>query len=139
MIKLEVSEGPEESEVYLDALDAVADHTACATLKQLVVELRQSTGLAGSGESRAAADRSAVNLALPVGLHNIGNTCYLNSLLQYLFTVKPIRDIVLHYEDARLDLADESIRARLLGGNKMQMDRGEAVVAQACECRRAQP
>jgi ubiquitin carboxyl-terminal hydrolase 25/28 len=65
-----------------------------------------------------------------MGLHNIGNTCYLNSLLQYLFTVKPIRDIVFNYDSLRLELNDENIQARRLGGNKMQMDRGEAVVAQ---------
>lgn len=78
-------------------------------------------------------DCKPVNFALPVGLHNIGNTCYLNSLLQYLFTVKPIRDIVFNYDHVKLPLTDESITSRLLGGNKMQMDRGEAVVAQACK------
>ncbi|KAM4056592.1 ubiquitin carboxyl-terminal hydrolase [Hirsutella rhossiliensis] len=129
--KLERSKGPEETEVYLDALDAMAVHTDSPTLKQAALELRQANGFLGSSDSRGAAAGQPVDLALPVGLHNIGNTCYLNSLLQYLFTVKPIRDIVLNYEDSRLDLTDESIKARLLGGNKMQMDRGEAVVAQA--------
>lgn len=74
---------------------------------------------------------SIVDFGLPVGLTNIGNTCYLNSLLQYLLTVKPIRDIVLNYQDIKLDLTDEAISSRRLGGNKMEMDRGEAVVAQA--------
>lgn len=69
---------------------------------------------------------------LPVGLNNIGNTCYLNSLLQYLFTVKVVRDVVLNYNDFKLEIDDDAIKNRKLGGNKMQMDRGEAVVAQAC-------
>lgn len=94
------------------------------------MELRQETGLYGV---KAKSEDEPVNYALPVGLHNIGNTCYLNSLLQYLFTVKPVREIVLNYDNVKLALDDESIKARLLGGNKMQMDRGEAVVAQACE------
>lgn len=94
------------------------------------MELRQENGIYGV---KVQDDNTPVNYGLPVGLHNIGNTCYLNSLLQYLFTVKPIRDIVLNYDDVRLALTDESIKARLLGGNKMQMDRGEAVVAQACK------
>lgn len=34
----------------------------------------------------------------PVGLSNIGNTCYLNSLLQYIYTVKDIRETVLNME-----------------------------------------
>lgn len=132
--KLESSKGPEEVSVYIDALEAVAVHTDSPTLKQAALELRQSSGVLGSVDSRAAITGQPVDLTLPVGLHNIGNTCYLNSLLQYLFTVKPIQDIVLNYEDSRLDLTDKSIKARLLGGNKMQMDRGEAVVAQACKC-----
>ncbi|KXT13990.1 hypothetical protein AC579_8847 [Pseudocercospora musae] len=45
----------------------------------------------------------------PVGLTSHGNTCYLNSLLQYYFSIKPLRDIVLNYEEYKLDTA---VRAR---------------------------
>ncbi|KAF4585926.1 ubiquitin carboxyl-terminal hydrolase [Ophiocordyceps camponoti-floridani] len=128
--KLGASKAMEESDLYLDALNAMADHTNSPALKQAVLELRQSVGT-GVGDSRGAGSMQPADLTIPVGLHNIGNTCYLNSLLQYLFTVKPIRDIVLNYDDSRLELTDDAIKARLLGGNKMQMDRGEAVVAQA--------
>ncbi|GAA6018600.1 hypothetical protein JCM11491_006159 [Sporobolomyces phaffii] len=38
------------------------------------------------------ADRS-----VPVGLTNIANTCYLNSLLQYFFTVRELREAVLAF------------------------------------------
>ncbi|KAF9403246.1 ubiquitin-specific protease ubp2 [Mortierella sp. AD011] len=34
----------------------------------------------------------------PVGLSNIGNTCYLNSLLQYIYTIKEIREAVMNME-----------------------------------------
>ncbi|KAG0368980.1 ubiquitin-specific protease ubp2 [Gamsiella multidivaricata] len=34
----------------------------------------------------------------PVGLSNIGNTCYLNSLLQYIYTIKEIRETVMEME-----------------------------------------
>jgi ubiquitin carboxyl-terminal hydrolase 25/28 len=114
----------------LDALEAMADHTYSPALKQAAMELRQENGIYGI---KPKDDGAPVNFELPVGLHNIGNTCYLNSLLQYLFTVKPVRDIVLDYDSFKLPLEDQNIKSRLLGGNKMQMDRGEAVVAQACK------
>ncbi|KAG0009997.1 ubiquitin-specific protease ubp2, partial [Podila clonocystis] len=48
-------------------------------------------------------DQEDVGLAIyhtqnPVGLVNIGNTCYLNSLLQYIYTVNDIRETVINME-----------------------------------------
>ncbi|KAL5094662.1 hypothetical protein Trisim1_005398 [Trichoderma cf. simile WF8] len=130
--KLAEAVSDEAKGVYLDALDSIAEHTVSPSIKQAVIELRFDQGFNTSDlDAGNSSDPRATNLDLPVGLHNIGNTCYLNSLLQYLFTVKPIRDIVFNYDTLRLDLNDESIQERRLGGNKMHMDRGEAVVAQA--------
>ena len=39
----------------------------------------------------------------PVGLVSHGNTCYLNSLLQYYFSLKPLRDIVTNYDQYKMD------------------------------------
>jgi ubiquitin carboxyl-terminal hydrolase 25/28 len=117
-------------------LDTVADFLDSPQLKQNCYEQRQAVGL--PMQATAKEPIQVVNFALPVGLDNIGNTCYLNSLLQYLFTVRAIRDIVLNFESVKLELDDESISERRLGGNKMQMDRGEAVVAQACKFRACQ-
>ncbi|KAF5009998.1 hypothetical protein FDECE_3815 [Fusarium decemcellulare] len=130
--KIEMSESKDEKATILDAMDAIAKHTNSTDLKSAVAEMRQQNGIeAPKGSYTSDGSGRPVNYDLPVGLENIGNTCYLNSLLQYLFTVKPVRDIALNYEDFRLELTDEKIQERLLGGNKMQMDRGEAVVAQA--------
>ena len=114
-------------------MEAIADHVNSNDLRSTVTEMRQNLGIIPAGTDGSSTNQKAVNFDLPVGLENIGNTCYLNSLLQYLFTVKPVRDVALNYESFKLDLTEDSIKERLLGGNKMQMDRGEAVVAQACK------
>ncbi|KAF8866099.1 ubiquitin C-terminal hydrolase-like protein [Acephala macrosclerotiorum] len=54
--------------------------------------------------------------AEPVGLDNIGNTCYLNSLLQYYYTVKPVRDMVIDFENHRMPLTVENIKNKRVGG-----------------------
>ncbi|KEY65418.1 hypothetical protein S7711_04316 [Stachybotrys chartarum IBT 7711] len=125
--KLAQSQDDDQRRLYLEALRVVNEAFILSTrLTKYADDARQELGLAAD-----TSNPSAVDFSLPIGLDNIGNTCYLNSLLQYLFTVKPIRDIVLNYDDFKLDLTDESIQARRIGGNKMEMDRGEAVVAQA--------
>lgn len=118
-------------EILLDALDSIAEHTASAVIKQNVMELRHMHATYGTSAYNGTKPGASVDLNLPVGLDNIGNTCYLNSLLQYLFTVEPVREVVLGYESFALGLEDSSIEERRIGGNKMQMDRGEAVVARA--------
>ena len=66
----------------------------------------------------------------PVGLNNIGNTCYLNSLLQFYFTVKPLRDLVLNFEDFRMDIEDHAYDKKQVGSRKVS--RKEVERAQKC-------
>jgi ubiquitin carboxyl-terminal hydrolase 25 len=76
----------------------------------------------------------AANPNIPVGLENIGNTCYLNSILQYLYTVRNVRDIVLNYDTFKLELSEHNIAHRRLGGTMDKMTLAEGVVSQARKC-----
>jgi ubiquitin carboxyl-terminal hydrolase 25/28 len=68
--------------------------------------------------------------AEPVGLDNIGNTCYLNSLLQYYYTIKPVRDMVINFHHHRMSLNEEDIKNKRVGGRIV--DKSEIIKAQKC-------
>lgn len=54
----------------------------------------------------------------PSGLDNIGNTCYLNSLLQYYFCIKPLRDMILDFPLNARNI--EETKERKIGGRKVE-------------------
>lgn len=76
------------------------------------------------------AEKSTVNQ--PIGLDNIGNTCYLNSLLQYYYTVKSVREVVMNFEQIRMPLNEEDIKKKRVGGRAVS--KAEIIKAQKCEC-----
>ncbi|KAF2011767.1 cysteine proteinase [Aaosphaeria arxii CBS 175.79] len=51
----------------------------------------------------------------PVGCLNIGNTCYLNSVLQFLFTIKPLRNMVLDCEQHLQTVSQEALEGKRVG------------------------
>jgi ubiquitin carboxyl-terminal hydrolase 25 len=67
----------------------------------------------------------------PVGLENIGNTCYLNSLLQFLFTIPELRYLVLHFDDVKMELTPDNIARKRVGSRQITMR--EIQRAQRCK------
>ena len=67
----------------------------------------------------------------PVGLVSHGNTCYLNSVLQFLFTIKPLRDLILNCEKYLQDLSPESLKNKKVG--RMWVTAERVLTAQKCQ------
>lgn len=100
-----IGDNPSKKHNYEKALKVIADDRNSTTLSAYLADMNPNH------------EQGAGNW--PVGLSNIGNTCYLNSLLQYFFSIKPVRDLVLDFENYKEDLDGESIRNKQVGGRKI--------------------
>ena len=107
---------PDNREYYEKALLAIAADRNSAELRQ------HASGSAQNGWEVPG------NSEEPVGLDNIGNTCYLNSLLQFLFTLVELRQIVLDFDRYKMDLTEDNLRDKKVGQRKIT--RREAQSAQ---------
>ncbi|KAI9099981.1 hypothetical protein DFS34DRAFT_516838 [Phlyctochytrium arcticum] len=77
-----------------------------------------------TGEQTAARDENN-----PAGIENIGNTCYLNSLLQLYYFIKPIREAVLLYVQDATDSKPPAVpesKTSGASGDPMELDATEA-------------
>jgi ubiquitin carboxyl-terminal hydrolase 25/28 len=111
--------------------------TAAGSKAAYIQALRTIANARNSDMLRAQADSPDGPLPVkkgtedtPVGLENIANTCYLNSLLQYYYTVNPVRDVVMNFDKYRADITDEYVKTRKVGGRNL--DREEIEKAQKC-------
>ncbi|KAF1843760.1 ubiquitin C-terminal hydrolase-like protein [Cucurbitaria berberidis CBS 394.84] len=76
------------------------------------------------GASQPEARRNSYPLETwPVGLRNIGNTCYLNSVLQFLFTIKPLRELILKCDEYMEDPSPDALKDKKVGRTVVTADR----------------
>lgn len=100
------------------ALVAIANHFDNIPIRSYAAEVRRQ-GIVDAGpifgSLISAQDQMTVvsnqmeqvDLNLPPGLDNLRNTCYLNSILQYLYTVTSVRELVLNYDPAAAGLSED--------------------------------
>jgi ubiquitin carboxyl-terminal hydrolase 25/28 len=97
----------------------------------IIATSRQSATLLDALRSKGTQTESASE-DWPVGLENIGNTCYLNSLLQFLFTIPKLRNLVLNFDNFRVDLSNYDMASRRVGSRRITVQETEK--AQKCKC-----
>lgn len=104
--QVRVDDSPYSKERMRTALLCVAEERNSTRLKELV-----ETGM-DPGKPPVI-----VPQAFPRGLQQLGNTCYLNSLLQYFYTIKELREVI---ESGSFDLdapvSDEELLKHRIGG-----------------------
>ncbi|KAI5920571.1 hypothetical protein F4810DRAFT_412395 [Camillea tinctor] len=133
----------EDREKVVEALEVLIDLKRQQTLPDDAAKLQETldflkaTSNAGKvGLAKLSDDNqdqpigmTGNSLNTPPGLKNIGNTCYLNSLLQYFYNVKVVRELVLNADQYLLELDEETVKARRTGGNGTSVNLEEAIVA----------
>ncbi|KAL4808447.1 hypothetical protein BDV18DRAFT_135027 [Aspergillus unguis] len=109
-----IDDAPAQAEKYNQALGIIAREKNSQLLSSMV------PGYAGKSDR---------DLSMwPVGLQNIGNTCYLNSLLQFYFSIRPYRNMVLEFENFKMDLDDENCQKKKVGSrgvSKKEIERSQ--------------
>ena len=116
-----VQENPASVEYYNRALEAIARERDSTLLKR---HIRSSSNSQPAPQTQGRSDE-------PVGLENIGNTCYLNSLLQFLFTIAELRKIVLNFEEFKMDPTEENMKIKKVGQRRVTLK--EVQTAQRCK------
>jgi ubiquitin carboxyl-terminal hydrolase 25/28 len=120
-IRVNLNEEPHRSVAFREALDIIAARTQNQAIRAYVNEL-SPTSLA----------LMTSDLEEPRGLNNIGNTCYLASLLQYLYTVATVREIVKKIDEIGETVQDDVDLVKQV--DEMPVSKEQVRRALQCEC-----
>ncbi|KAK3486623.1 cysteine proteinase [Neurospora hispaniola] len=117
-------------ETLADAMrkENVADENGWAEFDMVLAELRAPDFLLPNAEQGPQFEDTTEFMSLPVGLDNLRNTCYLNSILQYFYSVTAVRNFVLNADQTPLEPTQEAMRALLDGLDPSELDPGRAYV-----------
>ncbi|KAH6847265.1 hypothetical protein B0I37DRAFT_141047 [Chaetomium sp. MPI-CAGE-AT-0009] len=82
--------------------------------------LSSGPGLDRPGPAASERSREAVDMEVPVGLANLRNTCYLNSILQYFYSVNAVRNLAVGSDLPALEPTEANLSHILRGGTGNQ-------------------
>ncbi|KAK7686516.1 hypothetical protein QCA50_010114 [Cerrena zonata] len=109
VFSMRVEDQPSQSDKMREALAVIADFTDSQRLREFLETGQDPGDITNSTASN-----------MPRGLNQLGNTCYLNSLLQYFYTIKDLRDAIVPFSnpDAKaLDkFTDDDLKRHRVGG-----------------------
>lgn len=117
LYEIRVADDPAESDSLRRALELLGDVRKSQTIKSFIAT--GSKEVVTYSLPEASNDR-------PVGLENIGNTCYLNSLLQYYFTIQPLRHAILQPDGLiELEISGDVLTRKKVGGRTVTKEEVE--------------
>lgn len=128
LYEIRQSDEPEDAAVLKRALEVIGDTRTSSTIKSYLAT--------GSKEPPPRFEPPPASLERPTGIENIGNTCYLNSLLQYYFTIKPLRDTLLNMDSyVEKEISEQVVERKIVGGRRVTREEIERALRFAAELR----
>ncbi|KAI9070249.1 cysteine proteinase [Trametes sanguinea] len=95
---MRVEDQPSQAERMREALSVIAEVTNSERLRKFLA----------TGQDPGDSTVTNTSPDMPRGLNQLGNTCYLNSLLQYFYTIKDLRAAIISIAQADSKSLDDS-------------------------------
>jgi ubiquitin carboxyl-terminal hydrolase 25 len=145
--QMQMADAPAQADKVREAIAFIAQARDSFRLRKFLEigedrKLLDFTRSYGSLMINSAGDILApVRADLPRGLNQLGNTCYLNSLLQYFYTIKDLREAVLElsktdpksFDDGDAKLTEDNLKKVRVGGRNVT--RREIARSRKCKSR----